>query len=348
MSLAAPVRFELDASREATSPPEVRGLRRDEVRLLVAAPDGLAGSQFFNLPDYLRDGDLLVVNTSPTMPAAIAGKFAGRPAMVHFSQRHEGGTWTVELRRPDRSGPMLNATAGDVVEVPAGLLTLVNPAEPGRGNGVRLWRAEVGVVGGVRRLMRRHGSPIRYNHVGRDWPLRSYQTIFADLCRWPGSAEMASAARPFSGELVRRLDSNGVRVATIALDAGVSSLDVGETPPAEPFSVSGATARAVNAAHDNGGRVIAVGTTVTRALESSVGHDGRVIGRSGWTSLVLGSDRPAQVVDGLITGWHPPGASHLKLLEAVVGTERVRTAYGRALEDGYLWHEFGDSCLFIR
>jgi S-adenosylmethionine:tRNA ribosyltransferase-isomerase len=207
-----------------------------------------------------------------------------------------------------------------------------------------LWTARVAVEGDIAAYLARHGRPIRYAYVPRQWPLESYQTVFA---RVAGSAEMPSAARPFSTELVTALIAAGIAIAPITLHAGVSSAESGEPPVPEPFEVPSATARMVNLTHASGGRVIAVGTTVTRALESAVSTQGSVQPARGWTDLVLGPDHPARVVDGLITGWHDVGASHLLLLEAVAGPDLVATAYREAVEHGYLWHEFGDSALLL-
>jgi S-adenosylmethionine:tRNA ribosyltransferase-isomerase len=180
--------------------------------------------------------------------------------------------------------------------------------------------------------------------VARPWPLAEYQTVFA---REPGSAEMPSAGRPFTAEVVTDLVTRGVTVAPIVLHTGVSSQEPGEPPQPEWFRVPAATARLVNSAHQAGGRVIAVGTTVTRALESAVGPDGSVCAQQGWTNLVLGPSRPARAVTGLVTGWHAPGASHLALLAAVAGTSLVERAYAEAVRARYRWHEFGDSCLLL-
>jgi S-adenosylmethionine:tRNA ribosyltransferase-isomerase len=163
----------------------------------------------------------------------------------------------------------------------------------------------------------------------------------------PVSAEMPSAGRPFSTRLVTRLLTQGVLIAPITLHCGVSSLGVGELPLAERYRVPGVTAELVNETRAAGRRVIAVGTTVTRALETVASPNGTVHAGSGWTDLVLGPDRPARAVDGIVTGWHEPGASHLSLLEAVAGGEMVARAYDEALREGYLWHEFGDSCLLL-
>jgi S-adenosylmethionine:tRNA ribosyltransferase-isomerase len=200
------------------------------------------------------------------------------------------------------------------------------------------------VEGDVVSYLARHGRPIRYSYVPRPWPIDYYQTVFA---RRPGSAEMPSAARPFSTELVSALVADGIAIAPITLHAGVSSAEAGEPPFPELFHVPPATARLVNLTRATGGRVVAVGTTVTRALESAADADGVVGAALGWTDLVLGPHRPCRVVDGLITGWHEAGASHLLLLEAVAGPDLVATAYREAVEHSYLWHEFGDSALLL-
>jgi S-adenosylmethionine:tRNA ribosyltransferase-isomerase len=196
----------------------------------------------------------------------------------------------------------------------------------------------------VRELMWDHGRPIRYGYVPRDWPLEAYQTVFATE---PGSAEMPSAARPFTAEVTVDLARRGVLLAPVLLHTGVSSQEPDEPPQPERFRVPATTASLVNHVRRTGGRVVAVGTTVTRALESATDGSGTVHAAQGWTDLVLGPARPARVVTGLITGWHEPGASHLDLLRAVAGAPLVDAAYDEAHRRGLLWHEFGDSCLLM-
>ena len=362
----------LPAALVASEPPEARGLRRDGVRLMVAAPERMWHARFAELPGFLRPGDLVVVNTSATLPAAIdglrrhggpgghggPGRHGGQrgrrdPTTVHFSTQLDDGCWVVELRTPDGGGPVRDAAAGDRVELPgAATLTLLAGHPAGGAGSDRLWRATASTD--VGRLLAEHGRPVAYGYVPRRWPLTAYQTVFA---RRPtpgaagpaaaGSAEMPSAGRPFTPELVTALVSAGVAVAPVTLHTGVSSLEKHEPPLAERYRVPAATARLVNATREAGGRVVAVGTTVTRALETVAGEDGTVAPGGGWTELVLGPNRPAWVVDGLITGWHEPGASHLLLLEAVAGRELVAAAYRAATTEEYLWHEFGDSCLLL-
>jgi S-adenosylmethionine:tRNA ribosyltransferase-isomerase len=350
MMLATPhTHFRRPPASDATEPPEARGLARDGVKLLVARPSGVSHARFADLGDYLQQGDLLVVNNSATLPAAVDGLRAGQPVAIHFSTERAEKLWVVELRPAgNATGHLTDVRPGERVEMPGGGAIVIRSSypEPGVG-GARLWTARVVLEGpgeAVVSYLAQHGHPIRYSYVPQRWPLSYYQTVFA---RQPGSAEMASAARPFSTNLVSALVSAGIAIAPITLHAGVASAEAGELPGAEPFHVPAATARLVNLTRATGGRVIAVGTTVTRALESAAYPDGVVYRALGWTDLVLGAGRPSRVVDGLITGWHDAGASHLLLLEAVAGAELVDLAYREAVEHGYLWHEFGDSALLL-
>jgi S-adenosylmethionine:tRNA ribosyltransferase-isomerase len=352
MDLAVPMtRFERSPDSDATEPPEARGLDRDEVRLLVADPRGVHHARFCDLGQFLRPGDLLVVNNSATLAAAVDGVrtdgVAGsRRITVHFATELDDRAWVVELRPAGRpTGHLDDVMPGEVVELAAGARLRVEASHPQPGvTGARLWRARLAVEGEVTAYLARHGRPIRYAYVRHAWPLSAYQTVFAQR---PGSAEMASAARPFSPELVTSLVSTGVAIATITLHASVSSAEVGEPPIAERFEVPAATARLVNLTRASGGRVIAVGTTVTRSLETAAAPDGSLRAADGWTDLVIGPDRPIRAVDGIVTGWHDAGASHLLLLEAVAGPDLVAAAYRAALAGGYLWHEFGDSALLL-
>ncbi len=334
--MSSALQFSLPAGSEADRTPEQRGLARDEVRLLVAGRNGLQHRTFRDLPDLLTPGDLVVVNTSATLAAAVDGVLDdGRRLPVHVSTVLDDGDWVVELRRPD--GPLLEE-AGATVRLPGDLVLRLHDHDGGR-----LRRATPSRPVDVPTWLARHGRPVTYAYLCRPAPLSAYQTVFAEQ---PGSAEMASAGRPFTADLVTRLVRRGIALAPVVLHAGVSSPELHEAPQAERFEVPEATARLVNAVRGRG-RIIAVGTTVTRALESAADVAGVVHARSGWTDLVLGRDRPARVVDGLVTGLHAPEASHLQLLEAVAGPDLVHEAYEAAVAERYLWHEFGDSSLFL-
>jgi len=331
--------FDLPEGMEATEPPPAR----DGVRLLVASPGGMAHARFSQLGEFLAPGDLVVVNTSATLAAAVDGNRAGAGVEVHFSAELDDGAWVIEVRPAGVSaGPVADLRPGEVITLDAGAVLVVDRPRPA--GQARLWEARPRIDGGVSWFLARHGRPIRYAYVPRPWPLPEYQTVFA---REPGSAEMPSAGRPFTGQVVTELISRGVAVAPVVLHTGVSSQEPGEPPQPERFRVPAATARLVNSTRQAGGRVIAVGTTVTRALESAADPDGSVLPRHGWTDLVLGPSRPARAVTGLVTGWHAPGASHLALLAAVAGTALVGRAYAEAVRSGYRWHEFGDSCLLL-
>ncbi|WP_063753379.1 S-adenosylmethionine:tRNA ribosyltransferase-isomerase [Streptomyces sp. NRRL S-87] len=400
----------------ARVPAEQRGpgLGRDAVRLLVSRGTEVSHHRFDALPELLRAGDVLVVNTSRTLPAAVDGTLGGDPVVVHFSTRGDDGRWAVELRAPDGAGttrPRPGGPAGAEVRLPAGArLVLEEPLAPGadrlwwaraagtwpgapdgRGGadagagadgrgGAGAWGdagagggrygsgaggAEVqdgGAAGaynsgtgagvpvtGVPALLDRYGRPIRYRYTERDQPLSAYQTVFAlPVADGAGSAEMPSAARPFTAELVARLVSRGVQVAPLVLHTGVASAEAHEPPYPERFAVPGATARLVNAARAGGGRVIPVGTTAVRALESAAGPDGVARPAEGWTDLVVTPERGVRVVDGLLTGLHEPAASHLLMLEAVAGRAAVVRGYTEALDRLYLWHEFGDVHLLLK
>lgn len=339
----------------AEAPPEQRGLRRDGVRLLVASEEGIEHTTFSRIGDHLRPGDLLVVNNSATVAGEVDAVLRGLgPVVVHVSTELDDCSWVVELRTaPDGARSVLDASAGDVVELKGDRrrphqLRLESPyPEEGSsptGTGNRLWRArEVGGCELPDHLVR-HGRPIAYGYLRGRYPLAAYQTVFGTI---PGSAEMASAARPFTAELVTRLVSAGVAIAPITLHTGLSSQESGEAPQPERFAVPASTATLVNAVQARGGRIIAVGTTATRAIESAASPDGVVHASGGWTDLVISPDRPARVVTGLVTGWHNPDASHLLLVESVAGPDLTQHAYDVASREGYAWHEFGDSALFL-
>jgi S-adenosylmethionine:tRNA ribosyltransferase-isomerase len=356
--------FELPDSLVAHEPPEARGLARDGVRMLVTGPGArdVRHATARDLPEFLRAGDVLVVNASATISAALDGWRSlpgGRDELIalHLSSpvpyADDDSRWVIELRRPTPDGtrPLWDARSGECLHLRGGgTAILVRAFDGGRPNGlpngsIRLWEADLSCADGVVPYATRFGTPIRYGYVRKEWPLAAYQTIFAAE---PGSAEMPSAGRPFTAEVVRRLERRGVAVVPIVLHTGVASLESGEPPYPERFRVSREAARAVNDAQTRGGRVVTVGTTVARALESVAADDGTLRAGAGWTDLVITPGRGVRVVDALVTGFHEPRASHLAMLEAVAGRAHLAAAYQAALENSYLWHEFGDIHLIHR
>ena len=327
----------------AAVPPEDRGLARDEVSLAVVGPLRTVHSTAWSLPDHLLPGDLLVVNTSATLPAALDVRRGRAPAALHVSTGLDDGSWVVELRRPDHAGPVA-PEPDEVLRLPGGVrLRVREPHPPGQR---RLWRATPLPATDPVAYLPQHGRPIRYAHHRGCLPLEALQNVYA---AHPGSAEMPSAGRPISERVLARLVARGVVVAPVVLHTGVSSQERPEPPQPERFDVPAPTAELVELTRAAGRRVVAVGTTVVRALESAA-TAGRVRPAAGWTSLVLGPDRPARVVTGLLTGLHAPQASHLDLLAAVAGHDLVARGYADLAgpgSPGYLWHEFGDSMLLL-
>lgn len=349
--------FTLPEHLEAAEPPEARGLNRDDVRLLVsnAAADAIHHSRFSDLPRWLSPGDLLVVNTSGTLNAALDGRSeSGEAVGLHLSTQMPGNFWVVEVRRRSSiaSAPYHDVLAGRRFELNgAGGLTLLAPY-PLRDSLTapsRLWLAALQLDEPVLSYLDRFGKPIRYKYVPRPWPASMYQTVFATE---PGSAEMPSAGRPFTAELVTRLISQGVQIAPLLLHTGVASLEKHEPPYEEYFRVTPDTAERVNAARRGRHRVVAVGTTVVRALEAVTDERGTTSPGEGWTNLVITPERPLRSVTGMITGFHDPSATHLAMVRQAIAaaggdapSSHLDRAYREALKVGYLWHEFGDSHL---
>jgi S-adenosylmethionine:tRNA ribosyltransferase-isomerase len=214
-----------------------------------------------------------------------------------------------------------------------------------------LWIATLELPEPVLPYLARFGSPIHYSYVTRSWPESMYQTVFVTE---PGSAEMPSAGRPFTPELVTWLVSNGIQIAPVLLHTGVASLEDHEPPYEEYFRVPAETADRVNTARQAGHRVVAVGTTVVRALETVTDHRGLTSPGEGWTSLVITAERPLRAVNAMITGFHEPRATHLTMIRQVIAAAgggdpavHLDRAYQQAQQSGYLWHEFGDSHLII-
>jgi S-adenosylmethionine:tRNA ribosyltransferase-isomerase len=346
-TVAPPLDFLLPYELAAHEPPEARGLDRDEVKLMVSRvhDDAITNTCFFHFPEFLDKGDVLVVNTSATINAA----FESGDITLNLSTPLSDTRWIVELRRNGEKGtaPLFDASSGEIITLPAGgTARLLEPftresAMPGR---VRLWVADLDLPTDVLSFSSSHGTPVRYDYVPDRWPLLYYQTVFSYD---PGSAEMPSAGRAFTRDTVARLRRKGVNIAPVVLHTGVSSLESDEAPYPERYRVPAATARVVNSARSRGARVVAVGTTVVRALETVADPNGTVREGHGWTDLVISPERGVRSVDGILTGLHAPRATHLSMLEAFAPAEHLSLAYDNALREQYLWHEFGDLHLLL-
>jgi S-adenosylmethionine:tRNA ribosyltransferase-isomerase len=362
ITVEAVMDFQVSDELAAHEPPEVRGLARDQVRLMVSRIEddsithSITHTRFFDFPDFLDRGDVVVVNTSATVNGALEAERVSADGRVsdvvlHLSAPLSEDRWVVELRQYAEQGtsPLFDADPGELLHLPANATArLIEPylSDPSAytGGRVRLWVAELALPDHPVTYTARYGMPIRYSYVRNSWPLSYYQTIFSAES---GSAETPSAGRAFTHEIVERLARKGVRIAPLVLHTGVSSLEAEEPPYPERYRVPRATAVAVNSARARGSRIVAVGTTVVRALESLATADGRIQAGDGWTDLVITPERGLRVVNAILTGLHEPKASHLSMLEALAGREHLTHAYEAALSERYLWHEFGDLHLIM-
>ena len=359
--------FALPAELEAGEPPEARGLQRDEVRLMISyrADNHIVHTRFRDLPAYLEPGDLLVINTSATINAALpATRAGGNACELHLSTHLPDDSWMVEMRLPGDgvTTPLYDAHMGEELQLPGGAIAILHapyaqetyeslsPSETPLLMGKqkrshrRLWIATLRPPCPIHDYLARYGFPIRYQYVRQSWPLSYYQTVYATE---PGSAEMPSAGRAFTPELITCLVAHGIQIAPLLLHTGVASLEEHEPPYEEYYRVSPETARLVNMARSAGKRVIAVGTTVVRALESVTSSMGVTHPGEGWTDLVITPQRGIRAVNAMLTGLHEPRATHIAMLAALCGMEHLNITYQEALRQRYLWHEFGDLHLIL-
>jgi S-adenosylmethionine:tRNA ribosyltransferase-isomerase len=327
----------------AALPAELRGLRRDGARLCVVnrATRNVVHTTVARIGEHLQAGDLLVVNSSRTLPAALDGVHADGTTVQLRPWVRRAGSWDAIAVQPEPPFAPRPLRVGEVLRMRGGLVLRVI----GRREDLSaLWRLAV-VEGDDLDALLRHGEPIRYSYVPDPVPMEHYQTLYAGR---PGSAETPSAGRHLTWELLIALRRRCVTIADVVLHTGLSStqddeLDAEHTLVEEWFEVGEGVAAAVAAAR----RVIAVGTSVVRALESSADSDGLVQPQSGWTNLAISPQHGLRAVDGLLTGLHEAGGSHLELLRALVDDALLDRAYAEAVERGYLWHEFGDAMLVL-
>jgi S-adenosylmethionine:tRNA ribosyltransferase-isomerase len=337
--------FTLPEALEAHEPPEARGITRDAVNLLVSckADDAMWHVRFAEIGAFFQAGDVLVINTSGTLPAAVAAQRAdGTQLRLHLSTRLPGDIWTVELRQVSGSKtvPFAGGRAGETLRLPDAAVTLLVRYREGS----RLWRAKLTLPAPLEAYLAAHGKPIHYGYLNDDWDIRYYQTVYATEA---GSAEMPSAGRAFTPEIITQLVAKGVTIAPLLLHTGVASLEDHEPPYVEYYRVPPQTASVVTQANAEGRRVIAVGTTVVRALETVTDANGATHPGEGYTELLITPERGVRAVSGILTGWHEPRATHLLMLAAIASRRHLAKAYRAALERGYLWHEFGDMHLIL-
>lgn len=343
--------FDLPKHLQCSKPTEVRGLERDQVKLMVSHTNNnqITHDTFRNIGDYLQEGDVLVVNTSGTLKAALSTQYTDGTALrVHLSTRKAPQQWVIELREIVAEGTrrFTRAKAGDQLALEIGSIELLEPYyNQQKDEHLQLWVANFNIPIAVEDYLDQYGKPIRYNYIKELYPQSYYQTVFANEM---GSAEMPSAGRAFTPQLIRQLVAKGVQIVPILLHTGVASLENNERPYSEYYKVSLHSAAQLNLAQQQNKRIIAVGTTVIRTLETLYNPKTEHFNPGeGWTDIFITPQRGINAVNGLITGMHEPKASHLYMLEALANREHLALCYQEAIEQEYLWHEFGDLHLIL-
>ena len=307
-------------------------------------------TRFRQIEDFLKPGGVLVINTSGTLNAALpATRSDGTQFELHLSTHLPANLWVVEMRAyqdnlEKTTTPFYDIRPGESFTLPAGAsVTFHTPYAPGNVFR-RLWVASLHLPIPLHPYLDRYGFPIRYSYVKKGWPLSYYQTVFATE---PGSAEMPSAGRAFTPELLTRLIAKGIQIVPLLLHTGVASTEQKEPVYEEYYRVPEPTARLINTGRLAQQQIIAVGTTVVRALETVTDSSGITHPGEGWTDILVTPKRGIRAINGLLTGLHEPLSTHLAMLETLAGRAHLEITYKEALQEGYLWHEFGDLHLIL-
>lgn len=342
------IQFDLPQQLACPKPTEERNIERDEVRLLVTTNSGqIEHSTFNHLPSFLQKDDVLVVNTSATVPSALPVSLpGGRKGRLHLSTKLNNKKWLLEIREIAgiKTIRWHEGEEGMTFQLPSGGNVMLEQRFYKNSQWLDLWIAEFNINQSMQSYLSANALPIQYDKLDRQYPLSYYQTFFSFH---PGSSEMPSAGRGFTAELVTRLLKSGVTLAPIILHTGVSSLEENETPYPEYMEIDPVTVSIINAAKSKDRRIIAVGTTAIRAIETTANDEGTVTSFRGNTELFIDENYTMKVVDGLLTGFHEPRASHLNMLQSVGGFEHINRAYKEAIKAGYYWHQFGDLHLIL-
>ena len=342
------IQFDLPQHLACPLPTEERGIERDEVRLLITTAHGqIEHSSFNHFPLFLHKGDVLVVNTSATIPSALPVSLPGlREGRLHLGTRLTNGQWLVEIREltGNKTIRWRQGEEGMVFPLPGAGRVILKHRFYKDSQWLHLWVAEFLIHEPLQTYLLAHAQPIQYEKLDRLYPLSYYQTFFSFQ---PGSSEMPSAGRGFTTRLVEGLLKKGVILAPVILHTGVSSLEENETPYPEYMEVDPVTAALINTAKADDRRIIAVGTTAVRAVETAANSQGTVLPYRGYTDLFIDENYTVKVINGLLTGFHEPRASHLNMLQAVAGFQHLEQAYNEAVKGGYYWHQFGDLHLIL-
>ncbi|ARI77401.1 S-adenosylmethionine:tRNA ribosyltransferase-isomerase [Halobacillus mangrovi] len=331
--------FQIPNHLNAHIPAEQRGLRRDQVKMMVVGIDRKPVHSRFDLLDqFLNSGDVLVLNKSRTIPPVLRGSQGNNPIEIRLSRKLSTNQWEALVL-----GRVINRK--QPIYFPDGVTARI----AGMGSErplVSLTFSETG--SSLFSFIYDYGDPIRYEYIDYPWPLDTYQTVYGSV---PGSAEMPSAGRAFTWKMIKHLKAKGIKIAFLHLHTGLSYYEDDRWPDPknhpEPYHVPLETVKIIQQAKAARKRIIAVGTTVVRALETSVNEEGNLYESEGNTSLYVDQHYKHAVVDGLLTGFHEPEASHLDMLSSFLPANELLKAYEEALQNNYLWHEFGDMNLLF-
>ena len=330
--------FELPRELIATQPAHPR----DSARLLRVGPEGLRDAVVRELPDFLRPGDLLVSNDTKVIPARLVGKRGEAKIEITLLEATPEGTWTAFARPAKKLKPGDRIVFGD--DFAAEMIAR------GEGGEVTLRFAQTGDA--LMAALDRYGSmplpPYIKREAGAD-DRNDYQTLFADR---PGAVAAPTAGLHFTPDLLEKLAARGVGRVTLTLHVGagtflpVTAEDTAQHKMHSEWGEIGLDAAAkINAARKAGGRILAVGSTSTRLLESAASEDGTVSPYRGRTDIFITPGYRFRAVDLMMTNFHLPRSTLFMLVSAFAGLERMKAAYEHAKKTGYRFYSYGDACL---
>ena len=329
------------------------GFERERLLVIDPQANGFTDALVDQLPEFLRAGDVLVLNDAATLPASL--QVAGADELeLRLMSEFEDGSWLAlsfgrgDFRMPtELRGPPRRLEVGQTLHFGQGLSARVVAFEALAPRLLRIRFLQQGAA--LWQAVYRVARPIQYAYLRAPLRLWDVQNGFAAR---PWAVELPSAGKPLRFETLFRMAQRGVELASLTHAAGLSStgdasLDA-RLPVGERYELNEENAARVRQAKHRGGRVVAVGTSVTRALESASAATGSVVAGAGRTELRLGPASARRCCDALLTGLHEPGSSHFSLLEAYAPRALLERAFSHAARHGYLQHEFGDSCLILR
>jgi S-adenosylmethionine:tRNA ribosyltransferase-isomerase len=338
--------YELPFHLAAREPPEVNGRSRDSSRLLVMKrkTQEIEHSYFYDVGNYLCTGDLLVLNDTRCINSVLPGKLeTGGKIEVLLCTPKDNDTWNCQLL-PDG----INARVGQTIDFGDGELRAKIVDKSSEFDWLFVIRFSP--VNDFEAKCNKIGRPVLSPYISKIWDVKYYNTVYAKKF---GSAEMPAAGRHFTNELLEKLARQGIQHVFVTLHTGLSSISVKEENfedhkmYEEPYEITEDTANIINKVKNSGGKIVAVGTTVTRVLETVANNKGKVKPEKGYTRLYIYPGYKWKIVDALITNFHPPRSSRIALAAAFTGKDLLMRGYKEAIERGYKFYEFGDTTLTI-